>query len=178
MSSNGIHARAQTGSNSGTTKPAFPVRRGTLPVRTSTRTTSDRDPMHDILFGMLAFRDGDFSYRLPAEWTGILGKIADAFNDVVAISDRRMRQRQRVCQAVGKEGKLRQRVTVPGAAGAWADDIQAFNTLVDDLVWPTKEVARTIGAVAKGDLDQSMALEVDGRPLEASSFARRNWSTE
>jgi methyl-accepting chemotaxis protein len=39
-------------------------------------------------------------------------------------------------------------------------------TLIDDLVRPTAEVARTIGAVAKGDLGQSMALEVDGRALK------------
>src|SRR5437762_12338899 len=38
--------------------------------------------------------------------------------------------------------------------------------LIDDLVWPTTEVTRAVGAVAKGDLTQSMALEVDGRPLE------------
>src|SRR5205085_575468 len=44
--------------------------------------------------------------------------------------------------------------------------VAAINMLIDDLVWPTTEVARTIGAVAKGDLDQSMALETDGRPLE------------
>ena len=38
--------------------------------------------------------------------------------------------------------------------------------LIHDLVWPTAEVTRTIGAVARGDLGQPMALEVDGRPLE------------
>ena len=36
---------------------------------------------------------------------------------------------------------------------------------MSDLVQPTTEVARVIGAVAKGDLSQSMALEIDGRPL-------------
>ena len=40
------------------------------------------------------------------------------------------------------------------------------NTLIDDLLWPTTEVTRTITAVAKGDLSQTMPLEVDGRPLE------------
>jgi HAMP domain-containing protein/CheY-like chemotaxis protein/signal transduction histidine kinase len=55
---------------------------------------------------------------------------------------------------------------VPGAAGGWADEVSALNTLVDDLVWPTTEVTRAVGAVAKGDLTQAMALEVDGRPLE------------
>ena len=57
-------------------------------------------------------------------------------------------------------------MAVPGVIGGWADEIQALNTLIDDLVRPTTEVARTIGAVAKGDLGQSMELEVDGRPLE------------
>src|SRR6185436_14001483 len=63
-------------------------------------------------------------------------------------------------------GKRKQRMRVPGAAGAWADEISQFNTLLEDLVWPTTEVARTIGAVVKGDLGQSMALESDGRPLK------------
>ena len=31
---------------------------------------------------------------------------------------------------------------------------------------PTSETARVIGAVAKGDLSQTMALEIDGRPLQ------------
>ena len=31
---------------------------------------------------------------------------------------------------------------------------------------PTSETARVIGAVAQGDLSQTMALEIDGRPLQ------------
>jgi CheY-like chemotaxis protein len=55
---------------------------------------------------------------------------------------------------------------VPGVAGGWAESLNELNTLIDDLTWPTTEVTRAVGAVAKGDLGQSMALEVDGRPLE------------
>ena len=43
-----------------------------------------------------------------------------------------------------------------------ASEANSMNTLIDDLVRPTTEIARTIGAVAKGDLGQSMELEVDG----------------
>ena len=42
----------------------------------------------------------------------------------------------------------------------------SVNTLIDDLLWPTSEVTSTIAAVAKGDLSQTMRLEVDGRPLK------------
>src|SRR4051794_10471432 len=119
-----------------------------------------------LLSAMLAFRDGDFAVRLPTDVAGVNGKIADAFNEIVGISDRRARETTRVSHAVGKEGKLKQRMSLPRAIGGWADEVGAINTLIDDLVWPTTEVTRAVGAVAKGDLGQSMALEVDGRPLE------------
>jgi HAMP domain-containing protein/CheY-like chemotaxis protein/signal transduction histidine kinase len=120
----------------------------------------------DLLQALKRFKDGDFTARMPADIVGIEGKIADVFNDILAVSDRRTAETARVCRVVGKEGKLKERMRVPGAVGGWADDITALNTLIDDLVWPTTEVTRAVGAVAKGDLTQAMALDVDGRPLE------------
>src|SRR5206468_3036577 len=111
-------------------------------------------------------KQGDFSVRMPNDLTGVNGKIADAFNDIALVSERRAHETARVTTAVGKEGKLRQRMTLAGLTGGWADEVAALNTLIDDLIWPTTEVTRAVGAVAKGDLSQAMALEVDGRPLE------------
>ncbi len=119
-----------------------------------------------ILHVMTAYRNGDFSVRLPATWTGVVGKMADTMNDILAVSERRANETVRVCRVIGKEGRLRQRLSVPGVMGGWADEIASLNTLIDDLVSPTTEVTRAVGAVAKGDLSQAMALEKDGRPLE------------
>jgi signal transduction histidine kinase/HAMP domain-containing protein/CheY-like chemotaxis protein len=119
-----------------------------------------------LLIALLSFQNGDFAVRLPSDLTGLEGKIADTFNGIVSISDRRARETARISKSVGKEGKLKQRMAVPDARGGWADEVAAINMLIDDLVWPTTEVTRAVGAVAEGDLGQSMALEVDGRPLE------------
>ena len=119
-----------------------------------------------VLYALTAFRNGEFSRRLPVEWTGVHGKIADVFNEILAFSERRANETARVCRMVGKEGKLEQRMAVPGVTGGWVDEIQALNTLIADLARPTTDVTRAIGAVAKGDLGQSIVLEVDGRPLE------------
>ncbi len=50
--------------------------------------------------------------------------------------------------------------------GAWGEMESSVNTLIDDLLWPTTEVTRAIAAVAKGDLLQTVNLDVDGRPLK------------
>ena len=36
-----------------------------------------------ILASMQRMRDGDFSVRLPGSWTGLPGKVADVFNEIV-----------------------------------------------------------------------------------------------
>src|SRR3569833_2950869 len=128
--------------------------------------TQPHDFQRALLAALTRFKAGDFSARMPSELTGVEGKIADAFNDILTVSERRAAETSRVCRVVGKEGKLKERMRVPGAVAGWADEIEALNTLIGDLVWPTTEVTRAVGAVAKGDLGQSMSLEVDGRPLE------------
>src|SRR3979409_631768 len=119
-----------------------------------------------LLEAVRALRDGDFSVRLPVGWAGTDGRIAEAFNQALSHQDRITREVTRLSAAVGKEGRLKQRMSVPGAIGGWATNVDSLNTLLDDLVRPTTDVARTIGAVAKGDLGQSMELEVDGRELK------------
>src|SRR5205807_596946 len=89
----------------------------------------------------------------------------DALNEVVDINERMAKEFDRVATVVGKEGRIRQRASLPMATGSWSACIDSVNTLIADLVQPTTEVARVIGAVAKGDLSQTMALEIEGRPL-------------
>src|SRR5690348_6330212 len=72
---------------------------------------------------------------------------------------------ERISKVVGKEGKITQRARVRGATGGWDTKLRAVNELIDDMVQPTAEVSRVIGAVAKGDLSQSMTVEIDGRAL-------------
>jgi HAMP domain-containing protein len=121
---------------------------------------------HKRLLKVLAdYRRGDFSARMPVDRTGLAGKICDALNDAIERNDKLVRELDRLSNVVGKAGNIKQRALLPNAEGAWATAVEAVNTLVSDLVQPTTEVARVIGAVAKGDLSQSMALEIDGRPL-------------
>ena len=119
-----------------------------------------------VLGALTDLKKGNPAAQLPQDWTGVFGKVADAFNDVVAENLRMSHELARLSKVVGKEGKLKERASVPNASGFWRDSADSINSLIGDLVHPTSEVARVIGAVAQGDLSKSMALEADGRPLE------------
>src|SRR2546423_10139282 len=119
-----------------------------------------------LLKTLIAFKDGDFSVRLPVDQTGIAGKIADTLNDIFKLNQRMASEFSRISSAVGKEGKISQRASLGEAFGGWAASLDSVNGLIGDLVQPSTEVARVIGAVAKGDLSQTMALEVEGRALK------------
>jgi HAMP domain-containing protein/signal transduction histidine kinase/CheY-like chemotaxis protein len=124
-----------------------------------------------LLTALLAFKKGDFSVRLPVDLDGMDGKIADAFNDVIEMNERMSEELARLSRVVGKEGKISQRAEMGEVTGAWYGAVDSVNALIGDLVHPTSETARVLGAVAKGDLSQSMALEIEGRPL-AGEFLR------
>ena len=119
-----------------------------------------------LLRALQAVRDGDFSARMPSDRTGIGGKIADTLNEIIASNQRVAREIERAGQMVGKEGKTRHRISVDRRSGAWGAMESSMNMLLDDLLWPTTEVTRAISAVAKGDLSQTMPMEVEGRPLK------------
>jgi HAMP domain-containing protein/signal transduction histidine kinase/CheY-like chemotaxis protein len=119
-----------------------------------------------ILTALTQLKRGDAKVRLPYHGAGAFGKVAEVFNDLVEQSAMMAEEVSRLSQVVGKEGKLKKRAALPNAHGFWAESVDCINSLIDDLVHPTSEVARVIGAVAQGDLSKSMALELDGRPLE------------
>jgi HAMP domain-containing protein/CheY-like chemotaxis protein/signal transduction histidine kinase len=129
-------------------------------------TQGTRLDQRKLLRALQAVRDGDFSVRLPSDHTGLAGKIADTFNEIVTSNQRLAQELARAGQIVGKDGQTRHRMSSDRRSGAWGAMESSVNTLIDDLLWPTTEVTRTISAVAKGDLQQTMSLQVDGRPLK------------
>ena len=130
------------------------------------RLNGDRLDEKQLLAALTAFKRGDFSVRLPDDWIGMAGKIADTFNDVIGMNQRLARELDRIGQVVGKEGRISQRASLGDVSDCWGEAIGSVNGLIADLVHPTSEMARVIGAVAKGDLSKTMATEIEGRALQ------------
>jgi HAMP domain-containing protein/CheY-like chemotaxis protein/signal transduction histidine kinase len=119
-----------------------------------------------LLSALQAVRNGDFTVRLPGDQVGLGGKIADAFNEIVASNQVMARQLELAGHRVGREGNTKHRVRLGNSTGAWGEMEDSLNNLIDDLLRPVTEVTRAVSAVAQGNLMHTVQLEVDGRPLK------------
>ena len=125
-----------------------------------------------LLSVLTALRNGDFRARMPlSDGGGVNGKINDVVNGIAEQLGDLLGELQRINRVVAQEGKIEQRAR-PLGKGGWAEAIETVNEMVGDIVQPSAEVARVIGAVARGDLSQTMALDLDGRPLKGA-FLRK-----
>ncbi|MBD2570725.1 HAMP domain-containing protein [Anabaena lutea] len=135
---------------------------------------SDNLDLKQLLTTLNAVKKGDFSVRLPIDQTGIAGKIADTLNDIIDQNERMATELQRIGNIVGKEGKITERASLGNVRGSWLDCVTSVNTLITDLVQPTAETTRVIRAVANGDLSQTIATEIEGRPLQGEFLQTAN----
>ena len=131
--------------------------------------------LEELLSALQAMQAGDFSVRLPGSQTGIDGKIADTFNDIVSANER-MAAAARAGGRGGRQAKARPASASSSAQrrGAWGEMEGSVNTLIDDLLWPTTEVTRAISAVAKGDLLQTVESRRRRPPAEGRVPALRH----
>ncbi|MDQ1478363.1 MAG: hypothetical protein QOE62_3592, partial [Actinomycetota bacterium] len=120
---------------------------------------------HALLSFLAQIREGDFSARLPSHWMGLAGKVADGFNEFIVVNRAFSSELARVSEVVGKQGKLSQRIERGGLTPCWSGPIESVNNLIDDLVRPTSEMQRVIGAVADGDLSKKVSADVQGEML-------------
>ncbi|MBI2071410.1 MAG: methyl-accepting chemotaxis protein, partial [Elusimicrobia bacterium] len=121
-----------------------------------------------LLRALKKIRRGDFTARLSLKHPGVSMEIAETFNDIIEVLEARSREFERISQSVGKDGILTERISLGALSGSWKTGVDSINSLIDDLVQPTTEVARVIGAAAKGDLSQTMPLQIDGRPVKGA----------
>ncbi|RFF28831.1 MULTISPECIES: ATP-binding protein [unclassified Wenzhouxiangella] len=127
-----------------------------------------------LLDVMARVREGDFSARMPHDWTGVPGKVADGLNDIIIANQLLERELARVSDLVGTQGQLSQRAALPGSSQGWSDGIDSVNKLIEALVSPIGEMQAATDAVAAGDLSKRVRADVRGDMLELKNTLNGN----
>src|SRR6476620_8295142 len=103
---------------------------------TSYSPESHEEFMTQLVEALELVRDGDFSVRLPSNWTGLEGKVADSLTLIATRMLRFNAGLSRLRHQVGEEGRINERLPMVDAVGSWAERVEAINALVDDLSRP------------------------------------------
>ena len=122
--------------------------------------------LRHLLAAMRDLKEGDFNVRLPMSEDPLLAEIADEFNSIAKLSTRMCDEMTRVSMTIGRQGQMNDRASIGAVTGGWRSTIDSVNTLITDLASPTTEIARVLTAVADGDLNQKMVLEIDGKSVQ------------
>ncbi|MCK8502851.1 ATP-binding response regulator [Myxococcus fulvus] len=135
------------------------------------KTGSDQAQLRALLAAMEAAHQGDFSRRVPVSGTHpLLDRIAETFNAGAERFVLLTREVTRVSREVGVEGRLGSLVDVPDASGAWRQLVDGVNVLASSFTVQVRELIRVSGAVARGDLTQTLEVDVRGESLELKTL--------
>src|SRR5258708_7950879 len=89
-------------------------------ARTRAEDLTEREFMRQLVRALDAMRDGDFSLRLPSDWSNLQGKVADSLNAISVRMERFNTSLVRLRRNVGEEGKIGERLAIGDAVGSWA----------------------------------------------------------
>lgn len=128
----------------------------------------DPKQVHDALQRLM---DGDFSVRMPTEWTGRAGIVASVFNALLTKLEELSSEHVRVADEIGKEGRLGGWAEVHFLSGRWRamlDSLNHMSAMVTDEVRRVNDVAK---AWADGDASKRLAPALI--PGEFGEMSRR-----
>ena len=119
-----------------------------------------------LLDALTAIKTGDFSMRLPKNWENLNGVMANNINLIFDQLSLFSSELTRVAKEVGTEGKLGGQAEVKGVSGTWKDLTDNVNNMANNLTTQVRNIAEVTTAVAKGDLNKKITVDVKGEVLQ------------
>ena len=122
--------------------------------------------VRDIANVATAVAKGDLSQKITVDVKGELLQLKQNLNQMVDSLNLFAGEVTRVAQEVGTEGRLGGQAVVPNVAGVWKDLTDNVNYMASNLTSQVRDIANVATAVAKGDLTQTVTVDVKGEFLQ------------
>ena len=113
-----------------------------------------------------AVANGDLSKKITVDVKGEILELKNTINTMVDQLNSFASEVTRVAREVGTEGKLGGQAQVRGVAGTWKDLTDNVNSMAGNLTAQVRNIAEVTTAVANGDLDKKITVDVKGEILE------------
>src|SRR6186713_1130824 len=124
------------------------------------------DQVRNIAEVTIAVANGDLSKKITVDVRGEILQLKEAINTMVEQLRSFASEVTRVAREVGTEGRLGVQAVVLGVAGTWKDLTDSVNTMGANLTAQVRNIADVTTAVARGDLNRKITVDVKGEILE------------
>ncbi|MEO6279000.1 response regulator, partial [Roseateles sp.] len=114
----------------------------------------------------IAVANGDLSKKITVDVRGEILQLKETINTMVEQLRSFASEVTRVAREVGTEGRLGVQAVVPGVGGTWKDLTDSVNTMGANLTAQVRNIAEVTTAVARGDLNRKITVDVKGEILE------------
>ncbi|MEW2360283.1 HAMP domain-containing protein [Spirillospora sp. NPDC029432] len=145
-------------------RTASSTRRNGGSFRDTTPRYSDAD-LAPLLKALAAVRDGKARTELDVPGEGAVAEAAAILEEIRENGEHLTSGLSQVRQQIGREGRLRGRITPGTLKGSWAAGVEDANGIIDKLTDLATGMYQVVEAVAQGDLSQRVELRVGGRPM-------------
>jgi HAMP domain-containing protein/signal transduction histidine kinase/ActR/RegA family two-component response regulator len=113
-----------------------------------------------------AVANGDLSQKITVDAKGEVNELKGTINTMVDTLRSFAAEVTRVAKEVGTEGKLGGQADVKGVSGTWKDLTDNVNTMASNLTVQLRDVSKVATAIANGDLNQKITVDVKGEILQ------------
>jgi hypothetical protein len=113
-----------------------------------------------------AVANGDLSKKITVDVQGEILELKDTINTMVDQLNSFASEVSRVAREVGTEGKLGGQAYVKGVGGTWKDLTDNVNYMAGNLTAQVRNIAEVTTAVARGELNKKITVDVKGEILE------------
>src|SRR4029077_6091265 len=109
---------------------------------------------------------GDLSRKITVDVKGEILELKNTINTMVDQLNAFASEVTRVAREVGTEGKLGGQAHVSGVGGTWKDLTDNVNSMAANLTPQVRNIAEVTTAVARGELNKKITVDVKGEILE------------
>jgi CheY-like chemotaxis protein/signal transduction histidine kinase/HAMP domain-containing protein len=113
-----------------------------------------------------AVANGDLSKKITVDVKGEILELKNTINTMVDQLNSFASEVTRVAREVGTEGKLGGQAQVRGVGGTWKDLTDNVNSMAGNLTSQVRNIAEVTTAVARGELNKKITVDVKGEILE------------
>ena len=122
--------------------------------------------VRDIALVTTAVAKGDLTRKITVDAKGEILELKNTVNIMVDQLSAFADQVTRLATEVGNEGKLGGQADVRGVSGTWRHLTDAVNSMANNLTEQVRNIAQVATAIAQGDLQKKIVVDVKGEILE------------